>query len=670
MKTTLGGERLGSGNKQVYSGRNYERSTHDLGYIWRSSMSAGTLVPFMNYIGLPGDSMDIDLSCEVLTLPTIGPLFGSFKVQLDVFTIPVRLYNASLHMNRVNIGNNMQDVPLPQFRVYVNDTADWIEQNNRYADDAQINPSCLWAYLGVRGIGINSGSNGTRTRTFNAVGLLAYWDIYKNYYANKQEERGFAIHVDNNNLYANNAIVQAYVKLLSDDSITGNAIDNTVSVNETTMYLQLYFGGNAVEPDPEKIQLLVGGAPTTIAGRFNQYDWDDNLKILTCQDVTGGNTSTTWNVPEQNVAPINAGPISPQIVEFPLTNIDDMRFKVLQHTPQTSPFIITNAADAPYSFPSQFTGSVDADKKYSCLYSQEGLGLKTYQSDLFNNWIDTEWIDGTNGINEVTSVDTTGDAFTIDALNLASKVYYMLNRIAMSGGSYDDWLDAVYSHKRSRGIEDPVYMGSLIKELAFEEVVSNADASDGRGFEQPLGTLAGRGRLTGKNKGGRIKIKIDEPSYVMGLVSLTPRIDYSQGNDWFVNLKTMDDFHKPALDAIGFQDLVTEQMAWQSTDISANDVFTQRSAGKQPAWINYMTAVNKTYGNFALENQEMFMTLNRRYEIDEATGAISDLTTYIDPTKFNHIFAETNLDAQNFWVQIGVKNIARRKMSAKVIPNL
>ena len=65
----------------------------------------------------------------------------------------------------------------------------------------------------------------------------------------------------------------------------------------------------------------------------------------------------------------------------------------------------------------------------------------------------------------------------------------------------------------------------------------------------------------------------------------------------------------------------------------------------------------------------MFMTLNRRYEKD-IDGSLLDATTYIDPTKFNHIFAQTSLDAQNFWVQIGINIEARRKMSAKVIPNL
>ena len=285
--------------------------------------------------------------------------------------------------------------------------------------------------------------------------------------------------------------------------------------------------------------------------------------------------------------------------------------------------------------------------------------------------MNSEWIDGDTGINAITAIDTSSGEFTIDTLQLSKKVYDMLNRIAVSGGTYDDWLNASYTHERTRGQENPAYVGGLIRELAFQEVVSTA-ASTINAETDPLGTLAGRGTLTQKHKGGSIKVKIDEPSYVIGIVSLTPRCDYSQGNKWDTNLKTMADFHQPALDEIGFQDLITDQMAWFDTElVEGQPVF--KSAGKQPAWINYMTNVNQVRGNFASQEGkdkggQMWMTLNRRYEQGES--GIEDLTTYIDPSKFNHIFADTRLDAQNFWVQIGVQNIARRKMSAKLMPNL
>ena len=249
------------------------------------------------------------------------------------------------------------------------------------------------------------------------------------------------------------------------------------------------------------------------------------------------------------------------------------------------------------------------------MQTQEGLAIKTYQSDLLNNWIQTDWIDGSDGIEAITSVDTSSGEFTITSLILARKVYDMLNRVAVSGGSYDDWTEAVYDHVPMRKAETPMYMGGLIKELIFQELISNAAATTDS--TQPLGTLAGKGAMSSKHKGGKVVIKVDEPSYIIGIVSLTPRIDYSQGNKWDIHLKTMDDLHKPALDEIGFQELITEQFAWwDSTLNSATGAVTTKSLGKQPAWLNYMTAVNKVFGHFAEKNNSMFMVLNRRYEKD------------------------------------------------------
>ena len=63
-----------------------------------------------------------------------------------------------------------------------------------------------------------------------------------------------------------------------------------------------------------------------------------------------------------------------------------------------------------------------------------GMLLKTYDSDIFNNWIKTDWIDGAGGITEITSIDITANdgKLTMDALNLQQKVYNMLNRIAVA----------------------------------------------------------------------------------------------------------------------------------------------------------------------------------------------------------------------------------------------
>ena len=63
------------------------------------------------------------------------------------------------------------------------------------------------------------------------------------------------------------------------------------------------------------------------------------------------------------------------------------------------------------------------------------------------------------------------------------------------------------------------------------------------------------------------------------------------------------------------------------------------------------------------------MVLTRNYGQDNM-GNVADVTTYIDPQKFNYPFAFTKLEAQNFWTFIGMRIHARRKMSNTQIPNV
>ena len=666
-QVTLGGDRLGSGKKMKIGLHSYERSTHDMSYLWRSTMAAGTLVPFMKQVALPGDTWDIELNCDIKTHPTIGPLFGSYKVQLDVFLAPLRLYVGRLLNNELGVGLDMAGMKLPFFELEPNVmVGDFADLSAAERDNADMNTSCLLRYLGISGVGLNWPTS-TEGRRFNAVPFLAYWDIFKNYYSNKSEDKAFVIHTPQEALVETVDVLQIKPNsVLPLDTIPeAPTTGSTFGTGNTGTWELLY-----ITTPPKLEQIIV----TTTDGinyglndlLLNPID-DGVFKITGAFNFAqyGSLKFNNWHY----ITPAEAPFVEPQLQDFNLTLIDDMKRQILATAIGNNALQVGVAgADlAPYKY---VLGKTD-DFQHR-MSTQEGLAVKTYQSDLFNNWMNTEWIDGAGGINDITAIDTSGGSFNIDTLQLSKKVYDMLNRVAISGGSYNDWMKAVYTGvDRAWQPENPVYLGGLIKELVFQEVVSNSGASSADEQPQPLGTLAGKGILAQKHKGGKITARVNEISYLIGIISLTPRVDYSQGNDWDTHLLTMDDFFKPALQQIGFQELITEQMAWFSTArATADGEFITKSAGKQPAWLNYMTNVNKVYGNFADPNNEMFMTLNRKYEGDDTTGAISDMTTYIDPKKFNNIFAQTSRDAQNFWTQIAVDAFARRLMSAKLMPNL
>ena len=64
---SIGKNTLGGGKKMNVDLKTYNRSTHDLSYIWRSSMAAGPLVPFCKILMTPGDTMEIDLTHQIMT---------------------------------------------------------------------------------------------------------------------------------------------------------------------------------------------------------------------------------------------------------------------------------------------------------------------------------------------------------------------------------------------------------------------------------------------------------------------------------------------------------------------------------------------------------------------------------------------------------------------------
>lgn len=191
---TIGGDRLGAGKQRKVALRNYERSTHNLSEIFQSSIGPGILYPcYLNY-ALNGDSWEFLIKTALRTIPTVGPVFGNFKLQIDLFSIPIRLYNARLHNNPINVGLHMQNIKLP--------VADWLvqpkginESKEDYISRTKTNPSSLCHYLLDSGFGWNT-SGETIERTLPALKYIAYYDIFKNYYANKQEDDFYFISND------------------------------------------------------------------------------------------------------------------------------------------------------------------------------------------------------------------------------------------------------------------------------------------------------------------------------------------------------------------------------------------------------------------------------------------------------------------------------------------
>lgn len=642
---TLGKNTLGDNNKMKVAMRDYDMSTHDISTIFRSSIGVGMLVPFCKILCQKGDIIDLDLINKTLSQPTLGPLFGSFKLQHFMFFGGFRLYNSWLHNNRTGIGMKMSDIKLPMMKANTTGT--------ETSATTDISASALYKYLGWSK-SRRTGSNAKQGVLKNGVPLLLYLDIFKNFFANTQEKKFYMLKGG-----------------LSKISVGPN-IYNIPATN---------------------INVIINN--NTSVGSFDESDnwqsyWEnvkitgkkgESEKIMTMADLADDPTSKTITINKAStlLTSITSIEFDKNIVKYTKSKLGQYDLKILD---QIRDVILHKKGNEVLTISRPNVGVTNNGSEELAKFTDDlinsqtnklgGMLLKTYDSDIFNNWVQTDWIDGTGGITEITSIDITANdgKLTMDALNLQQKVYNILNRIAVSGGTYRDWLETVYTAgKYLDRPETPVFIGGMTQYIEFDEVISKSATETTYG-SQPLGDIAAIGRGGKPINNGHIHYQCEEPGYIMGLMAITPMIDYSQGNDFDLNLQTIDDLHKPALDGIGYQDLIQEQMVGETSAYKGESISTieHKAANKTVAWVDYMTNYNRTFGDFATGEALDFMVLNRRYEVKDSN--ITDLTTYIDPQKYIEVFADTSIDSQNFWVQTVVQATRRGNYSAKQIPFL
>lgn len=644
---TLGKNTLGDNNKMKVAMRDYDMSTHDISTVFRSSVGVGMLVPFCKILCQKGDIIDINLINKTLSQPTLGPLFGSFKLQHFMFFGGFRLYNSWLHNNRTGIGMKMSDIKLPMMKA----------QTMGKATDAKTNisASALYKYLGWTE-SRRTGTNADTGVLKNGVPLLMYLDIFKNFFANTQENKFYMLRGGLSTLSIGPNTYKIPAKNIGIYPTNGTSVG---SFDESDNW-QSYW---------ENVKVL---------GRKNGSDVITTMANL-CTDPTG--KTITIDKVTSVISEIVNVEFDKNIIKYTKTQLSQYDLKVLD---QIRDVILHKKGNQTLTLAGSElnetnNGSTELVNFFNDIINSQknklgGMLLKTYDSDIFNNWVKTDWIDGAGGITEITSIDITANdgKLTMDALNLQQKVYNMLNRIAVAGGTYRDWLETVYTAgKYLDRPETPVFIGGMTQYIEFDEVISKS-ATETEYGSQPLGDIAAIGRGGKPLNNGHIHYQCEEPGYIMGLMAITPIIDYSQGNDFDLNLQTIDDLHKPALDGIGYQDLIQEQMVGiTSTYQNSGSINNLKhlAANKTVAWIDYMTNYNRTFGDFAAGEALDFMVLNRRYEVSE-NNTIEDLTTYIDPQKYIEIFADTSIDSQNFWVQTVVQATRRGNYSAKQIPFL
>lgn len=511
---------------------------HDLSHYFRTSMAVGPLYPILCQELTPGQEVQLDFESLVNTQALLTPLYGSYQIKIESFFAGTSLYIPKLWRNgsMAEAGTQLLDATYPTFRL----------TNVGPSDMRVVNPSSLLAYLGLNPFFPAWSSDGSRP-AINAIPLLMYLDIFRHYYANRQE--------------ANAPFTM---------SVTGGAVTE---------------------------------------GQLSMSELDNLFLEL----------------------PVNGG---------------DM----------TSNATLTKLI-------SQYTTALG------------GFLLRTYMPDRMNVILNKDFYE-----KNVTSVQvsTAGDSFQIDQLVTAKKLWNSRNKDAMTSGTFKDWIKSHFGVTPKIMDDMPTFLGATSSNIIFEDIRATTFAKDGD-VEQYLGDKGSSG--SGYLQSRRHRFVADRPGYLMVLASIVPRVDYYQSVDRYAFHGKLSDSFRPEFNNIGLQDVLISDLNYDFSGVNAAATMSdtnnpaKNAVGKQPAWIEYMTAVNKVRGTFCTTEKSWVLARDMRNN-PALTGDVStagpvantNVSAYIHPDEWNQPFAVQDASAQNFLAQFFVREFTRSTVLKRLLP--
>jgi len=594
------------------------RSNVNLSTTRRFSCNVGTLIPALTLPVQSGDKVHMSISALVKTLPFVGPLMGSFKVQMDTFYFPYRYYNSWLHDDRTDFDPYDIKFPLAWYGLigYRNSSANTSTTlDATYPFYNTIAPGSIWNFLGVgfdkAPFDVNqldaSASSSVVTyaglsacgyssqRFINAVPLLGYWDIFRSYYANTQEPNfPFVSFTDSGGAYT----PQSYGLNMTSLSTIDDARQTILQTpGDQHLIIPLI--------NHKESSYYSGVFPSTASDGFNCYS------TLSSYCVQGGlalktyksDRFTTWLNAEtyyQNMASSSMlvsnvatasldrtlGGANALYYLGPASGLGGIGTQFAApgagaHDVVGGPYNIYQKnwegyglSNMTYTLDGDTTGTIGKQLIDDAQYTQ-AFGGTAYGAQHPREWNQLDYDgfipQGTDMSAQLEGLVSTGTTqrpyndwssrqnvaigrLSMDALYFASHLDRMLKRTQLAGGRYSDWNYVQYGNSIRAIVEAPTFIRSHSFTLSCEDVIQTSESTDGN----PLGTLAGRGRsgATGRH----VNFYVPEHGFMMTIFSISPYVDYSQGVSWYLRMTSLGDIHVPVLDGIGFQDLISDDL--------------------------------------------------------------------------------------------------------------
>lgn len=258
----------------------------------------------------------------------------------------------------------------------------------------------------------------------------------------------------------------------------------------------------------------------------------------------------------------------------------------------------------------------------------------------------------TDNLEASTEYDTT---ITINDLRTASALQRWLEKNARGGYRYIEQLlshfGVVSSDKR---LQRPEYLGGGKQPVVISEVLNTT--GEAGGLEQ--GNMAGHGISVGTTN--RFKRRFEEHGWVIGVLSVLPKTGYYQGVPREFTRMDKHDYYWPEFANLGEQEVFTDEV-WH--DFSDTQDAQIKTFGYQQRYAEYKYKQSSVHGPFRSTLE--YWHMDRKFSTEPSLNA-----AFVQANPTNRIFAVTEGDNQNLWLQVHNNVKAKRMMPFFGIPSL
>lgn len=315
-----------------------------------------------------------------------------------------------------------------------------------------------------------------------------------------------------------------------------------------------------------------------------------------------------------------------------------------------------------------------------CTEEQGGYFPVQHRPDLWRNLLSSRT--GT-----VQATVTPNDDGTISVVEMRDQNHFqtLYERLYLSGGRYSNILRTGWGKKAYNALKIPQLLGTVRQLIDPSNITATASTVVGDETTK-LGRKASN--IDTFNTGKPIRVRPDVDSYLMVVASITPLPAYSQGFDPEICALSFNDEFNPALQGLSWESVpqgyysglpVLFEPADAGTPTLLNFPDLRTEVGKQVKWLPLRTDVNRCYDEFTpFMGEYEQMVLSRRYMRKESITGFDDsdiefrfnLSPYVNPYDYNHIFSLNRITQQPFALHIGFGINAKRPILKRITSSM